>query len=258
MQVTLALLTALHGLASAAQPLARLDHVPIAVRDLPSTVDDFRALGFAIKPGRPHGNGLRNAHIKFHNGAGLELIHAPAARDALSAHYVVLQAQGDGPAYMTLHAPDEAAAAAALTAAGIGHRRDATGIELTDPALGWVFFTRDNRSPTDRPEHFAHGNGACAMQEVWVAPEDPAPLARLLQALGARAVDETRSAPLATVARVFELADASRVVVVPGRHRRLTGRPVIGVQLTGCAGTARAWPPDQAHGLWLRLVPRRP
>jgi hypothetical protein len=31
----------------------RIDHVPIAVRDLPAAVAQFRALGFVIKPGLP-------------------------------------------------------------------------------------------------------------------------------------------------------------------------------------------------------------
>lgn len=36
-----------------------------------------------------------------------------------------------------------------------------------------MFFISDNRSPTDRPEHFAHPNGTEAMARVWVAPGDP-------------------------------------------------------------------------------------
>lgn len=241
-----------------AQPLARLDHVPIAVQDLDTAVADYQALGFAIKAGRPHANGLRNAHVKFRDGAGLELITAPAARDTLSAHYVALLAQGEGPAFMTLHAPDEADAAAALQAAGIAHRRDATGIELTDPALGWLFFTGDNRSPTDKPEHFAHANGACGMREVWVALDDTAPLTRLLTALGAQARDESRPAPLAAVARVFDLQAGGRIVVVPARHQVMPGRPVIGVVLAACGSVAGRWPPGRTHGVWLSLSRREP
>jgi catechol 2,3-dioxygenase-like lactoylglutathione lyase family enzyme len=252
----LALLLA--ALPVAGQPLARLDHVPLVVQDLDAAVTDYRALGFAIKPGRPHANGLRNAHVKFRNGAGIELITAPAARDTLSAHYTVLLAQGEGPAFMTLHAPDEAGAAAALQAAGITHRRDATGIELTDPALGWLFFTGDNRSPTDKPEHFAHTNGACGTREVWVALDDTAPLTRLLTALGAQARDESRPAPLAAVARVFDLGAGGQVVVVPARHQVVPGRPVMGVVLRACGSVANHWPPSRTHGLWLSLSPREP
>ncbi|MGM9484710.1 VOC family protein [Roseateles sp. NT4] len=233
------------------QPLVRLDHIPTAVRDLDAAVADFRALGFAIKPGRSHTNGLRNAHIKFANGAGLELITAHEARDTLSGRYADFLRQGEGPAYLTLHAADEARAATALQAAGIAHRHDAQGLELTDPRLGWIFFAGDNRSPTDKPEHFAHANGASATREVWVATDDPAPLAQLLTALGASSHKEARDAPLKAQARVFELADGGHVVIVPARHRLVPGHPLIGVVM----GSPRRSTPTQAHGLWLTLRP---
>jgi len=61
----------------AAQPQVQgLDHIPIAVRDLDRAKADFEALGFVLKPGRLHTNGLRNAHAKFADGTELELITA--------------------------------------------------------------------------------------------------------------------------------------------------------------------------------------
>lgn len=242
------------GLPCGAQPLVRLDHIPTAVRDLDAAVADFRALGFAIKPGRPHANGLRNAHIKFANGAGLELITATEARDPLSARYVDLLREGEGPAYLTLHAPDPARAAAALQAAGIPHRYDANGLELSDPRLSsWIFFAGDNRSPTDRPEHFAHANGAFATREVWVAIDDATPLVRLLTALGAGSREEMRGQPLNAKARVLDLADGGRIVLMPGRHQIVAGHPLIGVVM---ASTGRGTQLE-SHGLWLTLQPGR-
>ena len=125
----LALLLA--ALPVAGQPLARLDHVPLVVQDLDAAVTDYRALGFAIKPGRPHANGLRNAHVKFRNGAGIELITAPAARDTLSAHYTALLAQGD-PARAAEALPHLRAAQAHSQAAlrawwEVGHAATASG-----------------------------------------------------------------------------------------------------------------------------------
>lgn len=238
------------SLPAAAQPLARLDHIPTAVHDLDTAVADFRALGFAIKPGRPHANGLHNAHVKFANGAGLELITAAEARDALSARYAAFLREGEGPAYLTLHAGDEPRAAAALQAAGIPHRFDANGLTLDDPRLAWIFFAGDNRSPTDKPEHFTHANGAVATKEVWVATDDAAPLAELLSALGAKAHDETRHLPFEAQARVFALADGGSVVIVPAKHRLVHGHPLIAVLMAARAGPPR-W--QQAHGLWLGL-----
>ncbi len=159
--------------------------------------------------------------------------------------------QGEGPAWLTLHALDEVRAAAALKAAGISHQLDATGLALTDPRLDWIFFAANNRSPTDRPEHFAHANRAFATREVWVATDEPAALAQLLTALGAGLHEEARGAPLTAQPRIFELADGGRVVIVPARHRLVPGHPPIGVVMA----SPRRSTPTQAHGLWLTLRP---
>lgn len=59
-----------------------IDHIPVAVRNLDQAVESFRSLGFAIKPGRSHSNGIRNGHIKLvgpqaAHGLWLELRRAP-------------------------------------------------------------------------------------------------------------------------------------------------------------------------------------
>jgi Glyoxalase-like domain len=40
-----------------------LDHVVLAVHDLDAAAVRYRRLGFALKPGRPHQNGIRNEAI---------------------------------------------------------------------------------------------------------------------------------------------------------------------------------------------------
>ena len=62
-----------------------IDHIPLAVNDLASATETYRRLGFAIKPGRFHADGIRNNHVKFEDGAGIELITASAPTDALTA-----------------------------------------------------------------------------------------------------------------------------------------------------------------------------
>ncbi|HEX8906001.1 MAG TPA: VOC family protein, partial [Longimicrobiaceae bacterium] len=59
-----------------ASAIARVDHVPVAVRDLEAAVRDFAALGFSFKPGRPHPNSILNQHVKFRDGTEVELITA--------------------------------------------------------------------------------------------------------------------------------------------------------------------------------------
>ena len=70
-----ALLALACSAAPAANPLIEgLDHVPVAVADLDRAAADFARLGFVIKPGRPHSDGIQNKHIKFPNGGEIELI----------------------------------------------------------------------------------------------------------------------------------------------------------------------------------------
>ncbi|MEL6821313.1 MAG: VOC family protein [Calditrichota bacterium] len=75
-----------------AQPLHQrlvLDHVNIAVKDLPKAVSFFEdTLGFAIKPGRLHKNSIDNAHVKFKDGSSLEFITASEPRDTLAKYYL--------------------------------------------------------------------------------------------------------------------------------------------------------------------------
>ncbi|MBC7934588.1 MAG: VOC family protein [Rhizobacter sp.] len=64
--------------------LKGFDHIPIAVENLERPADLFKKLGFTLKPGRFHFHGIRNQHIKFYNGAELELLTSTNRNDILS------------------------------------------------------------------------------------------------------------------------------------------------------------------------------
>jgi catechol 2,3-dioxygenase-like lactoylglutathione lyase family enzyme len=259
----------------AAPPRIGLDHIPVAVRDLEAASAAYRALGFALKPGRPHANGIRNAHVKFPDGAGLELLTVAAGVDRLSSKYVDLIRAGDGPAFLSFHARDTTALHAALREGG--YRFDEAGglTDLADGTLDFLFWVRDNRSPTDRPEHFAHANGAIALAAVWIATAEGEPLERLLVRLGGRSERRSVLSPDAAEATVVTLA-AGEVIILPARLQLLPGRPVIGasfrvkdlgvVRRTLSRANVSAWPeqgaiprvvvePTHAHGLWLEFRP---
>jgi catechol 2,3-dioxygenase-like lactoylglutathione lyase family enzyme len=62
--------------------ITRFDHLVIAVRDLDSASERFRALGFEVRPGGEHpGQGTHNAIIRF----GLDYIELLAIRDEAEA-----------------------------------------------------------------------------------------------------------------------------------------------------------------------------
>lgn len=234
-----------------------LDHVPIAVRDLEVAAETYRRLGFALKPGRPHQNCIRNQHVKFPEGTELELITAPEARDALTTKYRRHLEDGDGPAFLALYVPDSA--------------RTPQGLH---PSLDYLFFGARNASPTDRPEHFAHENTAISLIAVWLAGEDLTHERALFTRGGATTVAGDVNVPdrvRADIARFNE----GEVLLLPASHQRVKGRRIVGATLrvrnlskaraileTQRIPLAAASPsparsvfvaPEHAHGIWLEL-----
>ncbi len=232
--------------------VAGLDHVPVAVRDLEAAARTYERLGFVLKPGRPHATGIWNRHAKFRDGTEIELITAPAGRDALTTRYRRHLARGDGPAFLALYAPD--------------------GEPPPGKAPDYVFFGRRNASPTDRPQHFAHPNTAQALVAVWLAGELAAEKA-FLRAAGATLTERTVHVPDAVEATVARLPEGE-VRLLPPARARVAGRPIVGVTIrVGSLAAARRVlsragvatrgpigsessvfvPPVAAHGLWLEL-----
>ena len=244
--------------AAAQDALVRgLDHIPLAVKDLEQSQADFEALGFVLKPGRPHANGLRNVHVKFPDGTELELITASSASDALSSDYLAWLREGDGPAFLGLYAPG---------------RKQADFAALTDPSLKRVFFSGRQQSPTDRPEHFAHPNTAFALSGVWLAGADAE--RRLLPLLGARPAKTPTCLPFGAAAVAYSLPEA-QVVFLPATDQLVPGRSIVGATVTvrnlqavrhilassgiafemphGCDDHSLWVGPRAAHGMWLEF-----
>ena len=225
------------GLPAMAQ-IQGLDHIPIVVRDLDRAAADFIALGFVLKPGRSHANGLRNVHAKFPDGTELELISPTTPVDDLSHRYVDWLKHGDGPISLGLFAPI-----------------------ATPPGMDGVFFDKRQHSPTDQPEHFAHPNGAKTLSAVWLAGS---PAERELVELSDRwPIDQLVCAPFGKVARVLGLPEGE-IVLLP----RSSGRPIVGatVAVASLAPVRRLVPHTavdcprslwiESHGLWLEFRAR--
>jgi glyoxalase-like protein len=245
------IVVAAFGLPGGAQPATGLDHIPIAVNDLDRASSDYRALGFALKPGRPHDNGITNQHVKFPDGTELELITAPAARDPLTATYRRHLAAGDGPAFLALFAP------------GV----DAASLGLNADPLQYIFMSGRNQSPTDRPEHFAHPNTAESLIGVWLAGDDLSGERRLLEKIGARIKADEVRVPEPIRAQVAHLAEGD-VVLLPASRQLVPGRRIVGATMRvrdlatarrvlggrgRAIGSSIFLPPELTHGLWLEL-----
>jgi hypothetical protein len=251
-----------------------LDHAPVAVADLDAAASDFSRLGFVIKPGRPHGDGIRNRHVKFPNGGEIELITASNPTDDLAREYADWLKGGDGPASWSLYSPDLVSVAEFLAARGLDPHNDGDLVTFAQGAMPHrVFFADRLRSPTDSAVYFAHPNTAYRLAGVWV--DAAAPELRLLPALGATPSDRARCAPFGRQAVAFDLpGDGDQVVAVPGVERAPERSVIALTVLVRRLSTTRAvlianhvpfarprhcgahsvWiAPAQAHNLWLEF-----
>ena len=252
-----------------------LDHIIILVNDLEAAASRYRAMGFALKPGRPHDNGIRNQHVKFEDGTELELLTAPEANDQLTTQYRRYLAQGDGPAHLVLYAPDADALAKRIVGGEFGARRDGLITFPVGHRLRPIFFGGRNKSPTDRPEHFAHRNSAYSLTRAWLAVDEAAPELKLFATVGGSVSEEDVQIPEPVRTRTVTFG-ADRILLLPGSRQRLPERPVVGasvvvkalsdvrrqLQASGLkpvAGTSATilLPPEQTHGIWLEFRERR-
>jgi hypothetical protein len=212
--------------------------VPIAVRNIDAAAAQFERLGFTLKPGRYHSDGIVNRHAKFPDGTELELITARATGSELAAAYRDHLRSGDGPAYLALYVPDLGSVAAWLRDAGEAFTQTRRFLSLEEESdLSYLFFaplgdgSGLNRSPTDRPIHFRHENGAIRLTDVWLAGGDFARERSLLARLGAALRREPACVPQLVPAEVADLA-GSRLLLLPAGMQRVAGRPIVGVTVS--------------------------
>lgn len=267
------------GPAVAASPVRGLDHVVVAVSDLDSAAARYRALGFALKRGRTHDDGIRNQHVKFRNGTEIELLTAPEASDSLTAQYRRHLAAGDGPAFLALYVSEPDVLTRWLKAGGYDSVRE--GNLVTFPVahpLREVFFGGRNRSITDQRENFMHANTAESLVAVWLAGEAAAADRDLLVVLGARGEPRTLLLPDSTRAEAMAVGD-EEVYFLPAAWQAMPGRKIVGATVrvrhlakarevlarAGFTGLREArsgrgqslfLPPELTHGIWLELLER--
>lgn len=254
------------------QPALHLDHVSIAVRDLPSAIAQFRALGFTIKPGRPHQNGIENASLKFRDGSYIEIITSHDASDRLSREYQEFLRDQEGAAYLFLRDEVAGSFTSRVLQAG-GRREEADPFVFTELPAVWktphLQLIQYLAPAGDSAATYEHPNSARRVAAVWTFVDPRAN--RVAEAFGARRADLGGVAfePRATVAAA--LAEDTCLVFTPRRERDPARAVALAIlvevdsltQLTQVAGThllvrgAALWlPATQTHGVWLGFVER--
>jgi hypothetical protein len=242
-------------LAAAVAASVALDHVILAVRDLDAAAQRCEQLGFTLKPGRPHANGLLNHHVKFADGTSLELMTVQGRpRDRMARDYASLIRERDRGAYVAIRAEDLAAVARAAKQAGLSARESSSGAWrfLSFPPesdAGAVFFVSAGPPVHDPDSLTTHRNGATRLAEVTV--EGGPKLDSLFAALGARPGSEARTAR--GPAQSWDLG-RGLVTVLPhsGRERRA---PVL-VVLEREGGINPVTTPRLPGGVWLNFTGR--
>ncbi len=239
-----------------------VDHVVIAVSELGVAVDDFRSLGFIVKPGRLHANGLLNSHVKFSDGTALELMSVERTpTDPTAEAYARFLRGGEGGAYLALEA-DPVLVEAAAQALGLPSRTeragpftwvtvdDSRGRQDGEPSP--VFFISYLSRPADPDSLLVHSAGVTGIESVRV--DATGDLMALLVLLGATICSRTKEKQ-ATAEIRLGTSNADLVVLVPDSNERRRGA-IREVTLAGADRDSNTvLDRSLTHGVVLKVVP---
>ncbi len=171
----------------------RIDHIVLAVTDLKKASNQLERMGFTIKPGRIHSNGLLNAHIKFSDQTGLELMTlTKEPSDPVSTAYSEFLEQGPGGAFIALSGIEIKALKAELDKNHIPGSilRSRLWDYLVFPkgsGLDHFFFIAYHKAVIDKPENYTHPNGVTGINRIWVQGDSR--LEKLFSLLGLSPLD---------------------------------------------------------------------
>lgn len=226
----------------------RFDHAVVVVDDIEAASGTYRSLGFTVKPGRLHDNGLLNSFIEFSDSTELELMSIVGeAKDHSARGYAnILSESGESGAYIALTGPELLTASALLKSLGIKH--DLVLGQLWDyltfsknSGLEHFFFIKMHRQYKDSEESHRHGNGVNGINTIWV--EGAAPVRELLIALGGTPCNDSQN----TI-----MLSGTDFILMPTNGSTRAGFAGLGLS----SNKSEFKTIENAHGIWLRQQDR--
>ena len=150
----------------------KIDHVISVVSELEEATKEFSSLGFTIKPGRLHKNGLLNAHIKFDNYTSFEFMTVKGnPNDEMAQEYASFLEKGGGGMYLSLSGLSIESVQTILTEANIQFAvsKQKLWSYISFPKqleLSHLFFIEYHFKQSDQERYYTHDNKLNSIQSV--------------------------------------------------------------------------------------------
>jgi hypothetical protein len=155
---------------------SKLDHVTLAVKNINSAKNNYsNQLGFTIKEGRVHKNGLINSFIKFSDGSALELVTTNEPKDDLADWYKNFINNSEGVAFTALENDQLDLLYDKLTESGFVINKQSNNSSYSivnfqpQDFMHHFFFINYTHKIYDSLETFKHKNGATKLFAVWIS-----------------------------------------------------------------------------------------
>ncbi|HWB27291.1 MAG TPA: VOC family protein [Chitinophagaceae bacterium] len=154
----------------------RIDHIPIAVKDIDAVKRLLKdTLGFTIKEGRHH-EGIYNCFTKFENGSYLEFVTPEDTSYAIGKFYYNFLQVRQGATAIAIAVNNAANTAAWLQRHNIDCKKSVnpvwTTVELTDSFPSLFFIEYADKNWKDTKQNTTHINTAEKLATAWYAVDD--------------------------------------------------------------------------------------
>tara|TARA_R110000868_G_scaffold37111_10_gene131533 strand:+ start:19164 stop:19940 length:777 start_codon:yes stop_codon:yes gene_type:complete len=226
-----------------------LDHVTLAVSNLESAEERFSTLGFTIKEGRLHDNGLLNKHIKFKDGSAIELMTVQGeAKDDIAKTYKKFLSKQEGGIFIAFNAPFDHVMQKAEELSlsyQVSTGNPFSYITFKNIGLENVFFINNEMETTDTDSILTHEDKVSGIKRVWI---QSSPLfTELLILLGASFKGILKT-PDQKENPVYRLNDYDFIV-----DESFQNNPrILGIQFETEEISTLEWiPPNENHGVWI-------